>query len=371
MNRLFKILTLLFVFLFFTNTYAYTKDDIISLGKSIYVCKSEEKKTFDDLLVSYTKLIEERNITSENINIIYNNLNTVINILNDNKVCSEKEIYSLPENIKLNLKELYNRTNTIIKSSPKIIDGSKEDINLVIDSENKSIKVYSGDVLKDVITTNNELNYVGMNKLLIITIYFFLLIFIISIIKSFIKRDIISISLIYVSIIFLSFIFVFNDEISILLDFMPNVNKSIITDTIIKNREIISYPSFGNSYGTLSINNSSEILFYGDEKYILSNGLGSSTSYNLPGFGKAIISGHNTGVLSELFNIENTIVIINTSYGIFKYKINERKIVDKQDLGSLEKDYDLVLYTCYPKTNLYGNERLIVYASLYESEWLE
>ena len=105
MNKLFKVLILLFVFLFINNAYAYTKEDIVSLGKTVKTCENSTKKEVDDLIVSYTKLINERNITDSNLDIIYNNLKLVIDILNENNVCSEKDLSSLPEEIKTKLKK--------------------------------------------------------------------------------------------------------------------------------------------------------------------------------------------------------------------------------------------------------------------------
>ena len=71
---------------------------------------------------------------------------------------------------------------------------------------------------------------------------------------------------------------------------------------------------------------------------------------------------------SNLFNNHKSIEI-NTSYGKFTYEIKDKEIVDKNDLDSLNKDYDLIMYTCYPKVNIYGNKRLIVYASLVNIDW--
>ena len=38
--------------------------------------------------------------------------------------------------------------------------------------------------------------------------------------------------------------------------------------------------------------------------------------------------------------------------------------------GRLEKDYDLIMYTCYPNKELYGNKRLIIYAKLDKTKWV-
>ena len=367
MNKLFKVLILLFVFLFINNAYAYTKEDIVSLGKTVKTCENSTKKEVDDLIVSYTKLINERNITDSNLDIIYNNLKLVIDILNENNVCSEKDLSSLPEEIKTKLKKLYSDTNKIIKSSPRIVDNKIEDINIVI-NEDKNIEIYSGDVLKDVINRNNELNYVGLNRTVVISLIIFLIIFIASLIKICIKKDIFTISILYVSIFFLIFIFAFKDKLSIVLDFIPTTKKEKVVDLIVKDKEILSYPSYGNAYGKIKINDEEDNLFYGDSKYILTNGVGTSTNNSLPGIGKTILSSHNIGIFKNLFNNHKSIEI-NTSYGKFTYEIKDKEIVDKNDLDSLNKDYDLIMYTCYPKVNIYGNKRLIVYASLVNIDW--
>ena len=55
----------------------------------------------------------------------------------------------------------------------------------------------------------------------------------------------------------------------------------------------------------------------------------------------------------------NDIITINTNYGIFKYKIVDRKIVNKYDIDSINLNYDLTMYTCNSI-----DERLIVYAKI-------
>ena len=59
-----------------------------------------------------------------------------------------------------------------------------------------------------------------------------------------------------------------------------------------------------------------------------------------------------------------------TNYAKFEYIVKTSKIVNETDLNSLEKDYDLILYTCYPNKELYGNKRLIIYAKLDKTKWV-
>ena len=63
-------------------------------------------------------------------------------------------------------------------------------------------------------------------------------------------------------------------------------------------------------------------------------------------------------------------IIIETNYAKFEYIVKTSKIVNETDLNSLEKDYDLILYTCYPNKELYGNKRLIIYAKLDKTKWV-
>ena len=85
---------------------------------------------------------------------------------------------------------------------------------------------------------------------------------------------------------------------------------------------------------------------------------------------------HNTEVFNELHkrvisNLKNgNKIVIETNYAKFEYTVKTSKIVNETDLNSLEKDYDLILYTCYPNKELYGNKRLIIYAKLDKTKWV-
>ena len=83
------------------------------------------------------------------------------------------------------------------------------------------------------------------------------------------------------------------------------------------------------------------------------------------------MSGHNTGVFKELSSLKKGDKIsIETVYGKFIYKVSDSEVVKETDVDILDKNYDLILYTCYPNSNLYGNKRIVVYADLNSSEWL-
>lgn len=373
MNKFYKLaLVLLFFFLFSNNVYAYTKDDISNLVGSVNVC-SESVETFNDFVNAYSKLIKERNISDSNLNIIYNDLSRAINICTSNNVCTYNDLSMLSKSTKDELKELYNNITNIIKSSPKLVsDNSGNDIDVVVKTDKKEIEIYSGNVLKNVVNSRYELNYVGLNKSLITIIYIFISLFILSLTKILLKKDILSISLLYVSVFSIIFLYTFRNSISSILDFMPKTNDGIVKDVVVFNKDIISYPSYGNNYGYIYINDDKEVLFYGDKKEVISNGIGTSSTNSMPGEdGRVILSGHNTGIFSNLFNLDkNDEVTIETLYGVFKYKVEKKEVVNKYNINSIKQDYDLIMYTCSPRINIYGNNRLVVYASLIESKWL-
>ena len=112
-------------------------------------------------------------------------------------------------------------------------------------------------------------------------------------------------------------------------------------------------------------------LYFGDSSDVLAKGAGQSSLYKFPGEGKTVISGHNTGIFKNLFKLkEEDEVVIETVYGKFNYKVESTDIVDYKKISSLDKECDLILYTCYPEINIYGNKRLIVYLKLTDSSWV-
>lgn len=134
---------------------------------------------------------------------------------------------------------------------------------------------------------------------------------------------------------------------------------------------IVSYPEYGARYGNIKID-SLDIhlpLYYGDKLSILRNGVGQSSGAYFPGEGGSIICmGHNSKTflyhLPEI-NVDD-IIEINTTYGDFKYRVFDTKVIDMNDIDELEIQKNneiLMLYTCYP-VNTFGDkkDRFIVYA---------
>ena len=378
-NKILLLSIFLFTFFIEVNVFAYTKDDIIALESTMKYCSKETESEAKDFLNSYIKLIKSRDIDEDGLNQIYDNMQKAINLLKEKNICSIDDKNKLSQSEKDTLYDLYSKCNSIIKSSPKINeDDSKEvskevkdDINIVYDKNKNSILIYDGDVLSDVISTKSELNYVGMNKNLIVIIYSLIVLIILSLVKIIIKKDKVSISIFISSILLLTGSLVLSDKISMVMDLIPNKYKDINKNTVVKDNQIISYPSIGNSYGTIHIKDEKENIYYGDNINILGKGIGQKSTSSMPGEGKTtILSGHNTGIFKNLLDIKtNDKVTIKTSYGNFIYKVIKTKTVDKTDITSINEKYDLIMYTCAKHNLVYNDKRVVVYLKLIDSKW--
>lgn len=377
------IITIVFFFICLSNICAYTKEDIINLASSINTCSSDTSSLVSGMKATYTRMLNERDVSLENLNKIYNNINEVKSILNSNNVCSKEQVSSLSSSTKDRLYKLYKDTNKLITSSPKYVNieentkTSDEEVKVIIDSSTNEVKVYEGGTLIDVVGSAPKLNYVGINRIIIYFLIVMVIILILMIILKIVKKKSVLItSIIYVTILIIPLTIVFKDKISTVLDTLEymSVKVSDKEKTVaVKDNKIISYPSYDSKYATIYINNNSGDVYFGDSASVLSKGIGQSTKTTLPGEdGVTVLSGHNTGVFKELFNTNNHDKIkIETMYGKFIYEIIGNKVVDDTDISSIEEDYDLILYTCYPDSTLYGNKRLVLYLNMVESEWLE
>ena len=381
-------------FIFVSETHAYTKEEIINLTKEVKICDSETKALFQGVKASYTRLLNTRNVSQNNLDLIYNNVKKAINILNKNNLCDIDDEKNISSNLKKELYRLFDETNNIILSSPKISESSNKtetnevikentnknntntNTNIITDSTTNEIKIYEDGVLTNVIKLEDKLNYVGLNKIVKISIYILsILLIILTILKFFFKTNILIKACLYVLFLTLPLAIILKDEISKVLDYISLMKleaKEDILDLVYKDEKIILYPSYGNKYGVVKINNQEEDLYFGDNEKTLKKGVGQSNSSHLPGEGKkTILSGHNTGVLSNLSNLKkNDNVLIETVYGSFKYAVKKIEIVKDTETDILDKDYDLIMYTCYPNKSLYGNKRIVVMANLIESVWL-
>lgn len=365
---------------------AYTKEDILSLANSFEFCSTKTSVLVKGATASYSRMLNEREVSPTDLGKIYNNLNTALDILNRYQVCSVDDKKNIPSSVLSNLYTLYKQTNNIILSSPKITVGntssdskvdssSSSSSNIVIDSTNNQIKIYENGSLADVIETTNKLNYVGLNKIVIISIMAMTIVLVVLVILRLLKyKSILLTSFIYILVLALPITILFRNQISLVLDAIDSMsvkinesNKEIIT----KGEQIVSYPLYGTEYAQIYINDIKGEVYFGDSSSILKKGVGQKSSSYLPGEGKTtILSGHNTGVFKELSSLKiDDVITIETVYGNFIYEVKNSEIVTETNVSILEKDYDLILYTCYPNYDLYGDQRIVVYANLKASEW--
>lgn len=381
-----KLAILFFILTFSITAYGATKEDIISLSNSVSTCSGSTGALIKGFKNSYTRMLNERDVSSSDLDIIYSNISKAISIINSYDVCSSDGKKNIPSNVKSELYSLYNNSNSIILSSPKITDKKDEnnevktttkvDSNLVIDKNNEEVKIYDNGVLTNVIKTTQKLNYVGTNKVVKITIISLLILLITFItLRIFKINPLLNNSLIYCTILLLTITTLFRENITLGLDVISlmNVNEKIANkEATVIDKKIVSYPTYGTKYGTIYLNNESDNIYFGDSVNILKQGVGTSSLYDIPGDKeKVVLSGHNTGIFKNLSNLKNgNKIIIETNYAKFEYIVKTSKIVNETDLNSLEKDYDLILYTCYPNKELYGNKRLIIYAKLDKTKWV-
>ena len=381
-----KLAILFFILTFSITAYGATKEDIISLSNSVITCSGSTGALIKGFKNSYTRMLNERDVSSSDLDIIYSNISKAISIINSYDVCSSDGKKNIPSNVKSELYSLYNNSNSIILSSPKITDKKEEnnevktttkvDSNFVIDKNNEEVKIYDNGVLTNVIKTTQKLNYVGTNKVVKITIISLLILLIAFItLRIFKINPLLNNSLIYCTILLLTITTLFRENITLGLDVISlmNVNEKIATkEATVIDKKIVSYPTYGTKYGTIYLNNESDNIYFGDSVNILKQGVGTSSLYDIPGDKeKVVLSGHNTGIFKNLSNLKNgNKIVIETNYAKFEYIVKTSKIVNETDLNSLEKDYDLILYTCYPNKELYGNKRLIIYAKLDKTKWV-
>lgn len=381
-----KLAILFFILTFSITAYGATKEDIISLSNSVSTCPGSTGALIKGFKNSYTRMLNERDVSSSDLDIIYSNISKAISIINSYDVCSSDGKKNIPSNVKSELYSLYNNSNSIILSSPKITDKKEEnnevktttkvDSNLVIDKNNEEVKIYDNGVLTNVIKTTQKLNYVGINKVVKITIISLTILLITFITLRILKiNPLLNNSLIYCTILLLTITTLFRENITLGLDVISlmNVNEKIANqETTVIDKKIVSYPSYGTKYGTIYLNNESDNIYFGDSINILKRGVGTSSLYDIPGDkDKVVLSGHNTGIFKNLSNLKNgNKIVIETNYAKFEYTVKTSKIVNETNLNSLEKDYDLILYTCYPNKELYGNKRLIIYAKLDKTKWV-
>lgn len=111
-------------------------------------------------------------------------------------------------------------------------------------------------------------------------------------------------------------------------------------------------------------------VYKGDDDNILIKGIGQNFASSQPGFGRLVLlCGHNNTYFNALKNIVvGDIVEMETSYGTYKYKVTDLKVLEETDTNAYSYDVEkeqLVMYTCYPFDKLSRTQyRYFVYATL-------
>ena len=163
------------------------------------------------------------------------------------------------------------------------------------------------------------------------------------------------------------------ETVSLISKISIDVDKSSETKKIeiSENEGITSYPNYGDNYARIKISDIDVDLpvYFGDTLEILKNGVGHSTGSYFPGEGGSIVyMGHNAAKTFRRFGElqKGDEIIIEASYGIYKYKIYDMKLIKETDIDELpiQKEKELLMvYTCYPFNNIgYATQRYVLYA---------
>ena len=195
-------------------------------------------------------------------------------------------------------------------------------------------------------------------------------------IKEFASK--IAISFFFAAIFVVVFYFFLETKIA---TYISLINTTAVKDSMIEKeatynleaKRLISYPKYGSKYANIEIPSIKLKLpvYYGDTKKILRLGVGHYNGSYFPGEnGSIIYAAHNNpGYFQKLDQVHiGDEVIIKASYGEFKYKIIESKVVKETDLDAFFIQHDnelLIMYTCWPiNRSVVGRktQRLVVYA---------
>jgi sortase A len=395
-------------FLFFVVGHASTKEDIFKLVNSQKQCGSEVSSLFDSYNMTYTRLINEKDLSPSEINQILGYLNTAYKIINDKNICTLSDLNKLTDKEKNTIYNSLVAGSRIINNAPSMINRvddkpapKKGNSGVIVDRSNKTIDIYDDGVLIDKLPFgNHKLTYTGPNKYIALVLFGLIFFYVFmplgynfllknkdSYLMMIIKKIYIDVSysLIFSVLIIGIPYFSFKHEIEVasnVAKLFRNIVSSEITgnkkEIIVEDQKIKVYPAYGDKYASLMIPNigaTAEVTF-GDSALLLKNNIGHYTSSFLPGEGGSIIySGHNSrGMLANLGNLKiGSNIVITTSYGEFIYKVSEFKIINDTEwvnLPIVDNNERLMIYTCYPFSSIiYGSKRYVVYADLYTSNW--
>ncbi|MBP0979295.1 MAG: class D sortase [Oscillospiraceae bacterium] len=145
------------------------------------------------------------------------------------------------------------------------------------------------------------------------------------------------------------------------LDFEPSISSIFNEESEVETGKVeknnIEFPKANTEYGKIEIESvsMSASLIFGDTQEALKQGVGQYNGSYIPGYGGTIlVTGHNY-IFPQVENIKiGDVIKITTSYGVYKYKVSDLKVLDKDEYSSIQisdKQEKLIYYTCYPFTS--------------------
>lgn len=137
---------------------------------------------------------------------------------------------------------------------------------------------------------------------------------------------------------------------------------------------LITYPRSGTKYAELTLKTNGQDyvvpLYFGDSPSILRRGAGHYMGSHFPGNSSTVlVSGHNNSYFSCLQYVKaGEVIELETNYGTYVYEVTETAIKSNTDPSAYDlnaPEENLVLYTCYPFTQLgLTRDRFFVYTRL-------
>ncbi|HEX5352089.1 MAG TPA: class D sortase [Trichococcus sp.] len=152
-----------------------------------------------------------------------------------------------------------------------------------------------------------------------------------------------------------------------------NDSSTVVEDATVATQ--VSFPKYGDEFGTLSVDSASIIspIFVGDDATQLLYGAGQYYGSVFPGdIGNTVIAGHTNSVFKTLGDAQiGDDIRLELTYGTYVYEISNIEIKSGTDQSILapSEEQILTLYTCYPFDYI-GNtpDRYVVTAKLVEGK---
>lgn len=118
-----------------------------------------------------------------------------------------------------------------------------------------------------------------------------------------------------------------------------------------------TFPEYGSAFGRITVEGTDidTDVIYGDSTALLKRGAGMSLYSHIPGCGTGVLIGaHNNTYFHTLKDAkEGATVHLETTYGVYTYRVYKTQIIKKDDGSAYRKELNgdkevLLLYTCYP-----------------------